>query len=184
MAAVLSRAELSLTSASPGSDDGSGRELRFFAALIALMILVLAARTQILRIAHLSSHYPLLFYQDIFALALLAWTFRGLFRIARGDRAERVVAILGWTLCLVAALYTAIATMVFWFIRSPLTYRLIVISDSARGVQASIREDISLSALALPGDVLLVGALGALIWRYTPGLLRIADAIRLAARPS
>ncbi|HXD91376.1 MAG TPA: sulfatase, partial [Candidatus Binataceae bacterium] len=37
-----------------------------------------------------------------------------------------------------------------------------------------IREDISLSALALPSDVLLVGALGALIWRYTPGLLRRA----------
>jgi glucan phosphoethanolaminetransferase (alkaline phosphatase superfamily) len=174
MAAALSRAELSLTSASPGSDDASGHELRLFAALIALTILVIAARTQILRIAHLSSHYPLLFYQDVFALAILAWVFRGFFRIARSDRAQRVVAILGLTLCLIGALYTAIATMVFWLIRSPLTYRLIVISDGARGVQASIREDLSLSALALPGDVLLVAGLGALIWRYTPALLRRA----------
>jgi arylsulfatase A-like enzyme len=174
MAAALSRTESAPRFDAAAAADRSGRELRFFAALIALTILVVAARTQILRIAHLNSHYPLLFYQDIFALALFAWTFGGLFRIARGDRARRVVAIVGWTLCLVAALYTAIATTVFWFIRSPLTYRLIVISDSARGVQASIREDISLSALALPGDVLMVAVLAALIRRYTPALLRRA----------
>ena len=94
MAAALSGAESSPELDSiRSSAEPSGRESGFFASLIALTILVIAARIQILRIAHLSSHYPLLFYQDIFALALIAWAFRGLFGLARGDRTRRIVAI-------------------------------------------------------------------------------------------
>src|SRR5258708_16256281 len=105
MAGALVRPEASPGLDSRRSDDASGRELRFFAALLALAILVIAARTQILRIAHLSSHYPLLFYRDVFALALMAWPFRGMFGLAPADPSRRLTAIPGCTLLLLAAPY-------------------------------------------------------------------------------
>src|SRR5260370_3237868 len=64
MAAAPSRAGLA-PKFDVAAADRSSRELRLCAALIALTILVIAARTKILRIAHLGSHYPLLFYQDV-----------------------------------------------------------------------------------------------------------------------
>ena len=172
-AAVLSAEEARASKSSDCTRDAK-RELRVCALFLALALVVLATRAQILRIAHLSSHYPLLFYQDIFALAVLAVGLHGLFRLARSAGTRRAVEILGWSLGLFAALYTAIAATVFWYIRSPLTYRLILISDSARGVQASVRGDLSAEALAIPGTVVLVIVLTILLWRYTPTLLERA----------
>ena len=148
------------------------QEIRFFAAFSAFAILLLAARAQILRIAHLGDHYPLLFYQDILALALVGWLFRGLFAAFRGDRGRRIVEIAGWSLCILGALYTSIATIVFWYIRSPLTYRLIVLSDNARGVESVLAEDLSRAWTAIPADILIVVGLAILLWRGTPGFLR------------
>jgi len=150
----------------------SNQEIRFFAAFSALAVLLLAARVQILRIAHLEDHYPLLFYQDVLAPALVAWLFRGLFVAFHGERGRRIIEVAGWSLCILGALYTAIATIVFWYIRSPLTYRLIVLSDNARGFQAALTEDLSQGWTAIPADILIVVGLALLLWRITPALVR------------
>jgi arylsulfatase A-like enzyme len=150
----------------------SKQELRFFAAFTGFAILLLASRVQILRIAHLGDHYPLLFYQDVLALAAVAWLFRAMFAACRGNRSRRIVEIAGWSLCILWALYTAIATIVFWYIRSPLTYRLIALSEGTRGVESVLAEDLSRAWTAIPADILIVVALAALLWRVTPRLLR------------
>ncbi|HVN89228.1 MAG TPA: sulfatase [Candidatus Binataceae bacterium] len=153
-------------------DRETRRELRLFALMIALALMVIATRAQILRIAHLKSHYPLLFYQDILALVVLGGGLHFALRLVRRWRiGGRIVEITGWSLCLFLALYTSIAAIVFWYIRSPLTYRLILLSDSARGVQASVRGDLTGEVLSLPANVLLVVVLAYLLWRCTPHLL-------------
>jgi hypothetical protein len=43
-------------------------------------------------------------YQDLLPLAALAWVFHGLFAIAERQRTRRLIAVAGWTLCLVIAL--------------------------------------------------------------------------------
>jgi arylsulfatase A-like enzyme len=154
------------------SEPQSNQEIRFFAAFSAFAVLLLAARVQILRIAHLEDHYPLLFYQDVLALAVMAWLFRGLFVAFRGKRGRQIIEVAGWSLCILGALYTAIATIVFWYIRSPLTYRLIVLSDNARGFQAALNEDLSQGWTAIPADILIVVGLALLLWRITPALVR------------
>ncbi len=155
----------------------SNQEIRFFAAFSAFAVLLLAARVQILRIAHLEDHYLLLFYQDVLALALMAWLFRGLFVAFRGERGRRIIEVAGWSLCILGALYTAIATIVFWYIHSPLTYRLIALSQGTRGVESVLAEDLSRAWTGIPADILLVVALALLFWRGTPRLLRKARTV-------
>jgi len=148
------------------------REVHLFAAFIALAVLLLAARLQILRISDQPYWWlPLLAYQDLLTLAFAAWFFHGLFSSIRGNMGRRIVAIAGWSFAVAVAIYTAVSEIVFWYIRSPLTYRLIVVSDNARGTGASVIEALSTAWRGIPAEVLLVVILAELIWRRAPGFV-------------
>jgi arylsulfatase A-like enzyme len=148
------------------------RQIHLFAAFIALAILLLAARVQILRISDQPYRWsPFLAYQDVLALAFAAWFFHGLFRLIQGNRGQRIIAVAGWSFCVMIAIYTAISEIVYWYIRSPLTYRLIVVSDNARGTGASVIEALSTAWRAIPAEVILVVILAELFWRRTPAFV-------------
>jgi hypothetical protein len=124
-----------------------------FAAFVALAIVTVYTP---LRTLHslltwtLTALLPLATYQDILLLAVLAWMFHGLFAIAEGQRTRRLVAAVGWALCLTIALYTYLSDILYLIIRRPLTVGLIVAADNLRAIQASAESIIT------PG---LVGAL-------------------------
>jgi arylsulfatase A-like enzyme len=160
----------------PSQARDSGRELHLFAGFIALAILLIAARLQTLRIAEQPNRWllPVLAYQDVLAIAFAAWLFRGLFRLVRGTGGQRIIAIAGWGFAIAVAVYTAISEIVFWYIRSPLTYRLIVVSDDARGTGASVIEALSTAWRAIPAEVMLVVILAELLWRRAPVFVRRA----------
>jgi lipoteichoic acid synthase len=98
----------------------------------------------------LTALLPLATYQDLLLLAVLAWIFHGLFAIAERQRPRRLIAVVGWTLCLMLALYTYLSDILYLIIRRPLTVGLIVAADNLRAIQASAESIIT------PG---LVGAL-------------------------
>jgi len=159
----------------PSQSVDNNRELHLFAAFIALAVLLIAARLQISRISGQPYRcLAVLAYQDVLVLAFAAWFFRGLFSLVRGSSGQRIIAIAGWSFAIAVAVYTAISEIVFWYIRSPLTYRLIVISDNARGTGASVIEALSTAWRAIPAEVLLVVILTELIWRRAPAFVRWA----------
>jgi arylsulfatase A-like enzyme len=98
----------------------------------------------------LTALLPLATYQDLLLLVVLAWIFHGLFAIAERQRTRRLIAVTGWTLCLVLALYTYLSDILYLIIRRPLTVGLIVAADNLRAIQASAE------SIVTPG---LVGAL-------------------------
>ena len=87
---------------------------------------------------------PLATFQDLFLIAVLAWIFHGLFAVIKGRRVRRMVAVAGWTGCLVLALYTYLSTILYLIIRRPLTIGLLVAADNLRAIQASAETIVTL----------------------------------------
>ncbi|HEY2523976.1 MAG TPA: sulfatase-like hydrolase/transferase [Candidatus Binataceae bacterium] len=130
-----------------------------FAAFVGLAIVTVCTPLRTLHALltwSLVALLPLATYRDLFLVAALAWLFHGLFAIARPPWARRSVAIAGWTLCLMLALYTYLSDVIYLIIRRPLTAGLLVAADNLRAIQASAE------SIVTPG---LVGALAvAPVW--------------------
>src|SRR5207248_1836212 len=108
---------------------------------------------------------PLLAYQDVLAIVIVAWVFHAFFAISPGPTTTRRVAITGWTLCLFLTMYTAIGVMVYNQLLTPLTYRLIAISDYGRGVEATIAEEAWPAARAVSTALVLFLIVAGGMWR-------------------
>ncbi|HVB82844.1 MAG TPA: sulfatase [Candidatus Binataceae bacterium] len=116
---------------------------------------------------------PLATCQDMFLLAVMAWLFHGLFAIAKPRWARRLVAVTGWTVCLLLALYTYLSGIIYLIIRRPLTFGLLAAADNLRGIQSSIDAIATpglIAALALaPAYVVLIATL---FECFAPGAVR------------
>jgi arylsulfatase A-like enzyme len=142
-----------------------------FAGFLALAIVTIVTPVRTLHTLlpwRLIALLPLATCQDLFLLAAIAWLFHGLFAIAKQPWARRLVAIAGWTICLLLALYTYLSNIIYLVIRRPLTFGLIAAADNLRGIQASI------DAVATPGLIAAVAMAPAYTVLIAIGLERIA----------
>ncbi len=147
-----------------------------FAGFIALAIVTIVTPLRSLHTLlswRLIALLPLATCQDLFLLAAIAWLFYGLFAIAKRSRARRLVAIAGWTICLVLALYTYLSTIIYLVIRRPLTFGLIAAADNLRGIQSSIDAVATpalIAAVAMAPVYTVLIAMG--LERFAPGAVR------------
>ena len=120
---------------------------RLTAVWIGLAAVLLAARFWILRLAEhvtgggnpvLLPWFPLAAYQDVCCVVAFAAAAAGLLRRLEHPLWRGLVRTGAWTVGLVAALYAAMSAQIFGFLNTPLTYRLIAMSDRLRGIRSSI----------------------------------------------
>jgi arylsulfatase A-like enzyme len=123
-----------------------------FAALLSMTLVMLRQRLEIANcVCHclwrpdLWLYLPLLAYQDVIALAIIAWISYGLFMLARNPRVCGGLTRTGWYFLLLLTFYTSIDTVIFSYIHTEATYKLFVLSDNLRMVARSIPD-------ALGGD--------------------------------
>ncbi len=112
-----------------------------FAALLGLAAVMLRQRIEMVYCVWRSDlwlYLPLLAYQDVIALTVIAWVSYGLFTLARNPRVRGGITRAGWYFLLLLALYTSIDTVVFSYIHTDATYKLFVLSDNFRMVEKSI----------------------------------------------
>jgi arylsulfatase A-like enzyme len=116
---------------------------------------------------------PILAYQDVGFCAGLAWTLYMLFRLTRGSRGYWMVAAAGWGICVVTAGYTAINCIIYSYINTPLTYRLLVISDYARGVGETVAASRSIALTLILSMIVFVVLTSVLCWLLFPDLVSL-----------
>jgi len=132
------------------SHDSTRRKLsdaeRLSAGWIALAVVLVAARFWVLRLAQkslndgtlLTPWLPLAAYQDICFVAVLACLTDWLLRVTSRPSVRWVVRATAWATCLIAAWYAVVSAEIFRFLSTPLTYRLIAMSDNLRGIRSSM----------------------------------------------
>jgi arylsulfatase A-like enzyme len=143
------------------ADRGSARRRltdaeRLTAAWIALVVVLVAARVWVLHLAEkalndgtlLTPWLPLAIYQDIGFVAALAWLADSILRITSRPSARWAVRATVWATCLIAAWYAVASAEIFRFLSTPLTYRLIAMSDNLRGIRSSMESALTLERLA------------------------------------
>src|SRR5262249_40183890 len=146
-----------IESPNPQTIDAGASEDSLFACFIGLAAVLLLARAAILsNTPAIMTGLPMLVYQDVVALAILVWVFHGLFAITAGSSKRGWVLIAGWTLSLLIAAYTAIDTIVYNLIMTPLTLRLVAISGYGRGVQATIADQLWSTVRAVLAALMVV----------------------------
>ncbi|MGH7913847.1 MAG: hypothetical protein ACREPW_04255, partial [Candidatus Binataceae bacterium] len=112
-----------------------------FAALLGLAAVMVRQRIGMVYSVWRSDlwlYLPLLAYQDVIALTVLAWAFYGIFVLVRSSRVRRRIARAGWYFLLLLALYTSIDTVIFSYIHTEATYKLFILSDNLHMVEKSI----------------------------------------------
>jgi arylsulfatase A-like enzyme len=114
---------------------------------------------------------PALIYQDLLFCAVVVWVFYFLLRLTRNKPFwHLLVASTGWALSIVIAVYTAINCIIYGFINTPLTYRLLVISDFSRGITETMT---MVHTPALTLTIFMAGfvaIMGFLSWFLMPGV--------------
>ncbi len=172
------RAAVAVTAAraaAPVRPSGDSAEY-LFAGFVALAIVTIVTPVRTLHVLlpwRLIALLPLATCQDLFLLAVIVWLFHGLFAVAQRPWARRLVAIAGWTVCLMLALYTYLSNIIYLVIRRPLTFGLIAAADNLRGVQSSIDAVATpslISALALAPAYTFLIAMG--LEHFAPGAVR------------
>jgi arylsulfatase A-like enzyme len=136
------------------------------------MVLMVLARTLTL---HRNPEYRpfvgLMVYQDVAACGVLSWAFYILLSLISKPALRRITLIAGWGLCLLLAAYTALHVIIYSTIRSPLTFRLLEISQNASGVEASVSEALSVAVIMIPLAILIMVGISELAWRLAPRIL-------------
>ncbi|MGC1676760.1 MAG: sulfatase-like hydrolase/transferase [Candidatus Binataceae bacterium] len=170
---------------SAGGESGAGGEAvrrrdgdDLIAAYLGLAVLILMARLMILG-GHLKLLWllPIISYQDLLFVSLLAWAFVFFIRRASTAWARRTARIAGWSLCLLAAAIAGLHVIVFSYILQPVTVQLIEISGNLGGVQGTVSEALSTAGAATVISLLVVIVLAQCWIRLAPHLLaRISDA--------
>jgi arylsulfatase A-like enzyme len=172
IAVAANTTEKLAAAARPRRDSGE----YLFAAFFALTIVTIVTP---LRTIHallpwkLVALLPLATCQDLFLLAALAWLFHGLFAIAKRPWATRLVAIAGWTVCLLLAVYSYLSQIIYLIIRRPLTFGLIAAADNLRGIQSSIDAVVTpalIATLAMAPAYLVLIGVG--LERFAPAAVR------------
>jgi hypothetical protein len=94
-----------------------------FAALLSMTVVMMRQRLEIANcVCHciwrsdLWLYLPLLAYQDVIALVMIAWISHGLFKLARNSRICEGLARSGWYFLLALTLYTSLDTVIFSYI--------------------------------------------------------------------
>jgi arylsulfatase A-like enzyme len=113
---------------------------------IALAVVLVAARFWVLHLAEralndgtlLTPWLPLAAYQDICLVAALAWLTDSILKITSRPAVRWAVRVATWATCLIAAWYAVVSAEIFRFLSTPLTYRLIAMSDNLRGIRSSM----------------------------------------------
>jgi arylsulfatase A-like enzyme len=168
---------------------------RLAAGWIALGFVIASMRIWILQLAGESQPsgatllhwFPLAVYQDILFVLTSGWL-AGLVLRAIGNSRGRIVArLFCWAFCLTAAWYSLVSVEIFRFLSTPLTYRLIAMSDNLRGIRSSMDAALTQQRVAFvasaPLIVLLVAAALALLARGLVSRVQLAvsrRSIRLA----
>jgi arylsulfatase A-like enzyme len=168
-----------------GNSDHGTRALsdveRLFAAWFALAAVLAAVRLRILHLAEMNvaprpllvPFLPLALYQDLLAVGVLAWASWVLLRITRRRAARRAIYFSAWGICIVAATYAVLNAEVYRYLRYPLTYHLLVLSDHLRGIEGSVAQATTATRLAMIGAVPFeIVAMAASISYFAPGMLR------------
>jgi arylsulfatase A-like enzyme len=125
---------------------------------------------------------PVALYQDVLLLALLCWGIWGLLRFVQHSTVRRLIRWTAATLCLVAATYAALSAEIYRFLKTPVTFRLLALSDHLRGVRTSIAAATTTTRLiAIAAAPLTVIVLTAILPRLKPAWLR-ATARRIHSR--
>jgi len=150
-------------------------ESRIFATIVGLSAVMLRVRHMTLSfppIDHLLRILPILVYQDVLFCSALAWLFHSLLLLCSGRTAHKRVLAVAWSLCFFLVIYTAVDSIVYENIHSPLTYRLWIASDHLRGVRSSVVSALSIqSALRIAKMVLIFACVSEGLCRLTPRLL-------------
>jgi len=117
---------------------------RLFAAWIALAIVMVAARFQILTdLPEWLPYLPLMAFQDIAVAGAGSLLFAVLLTTFRRPMARRAICLAGWGICLLLALDSVLSAMVFHLVRAPVSYRLIQLSDHLRGISVPLQEQVT-----------------------------------------
>jgi arylsulfatase A-like enzyme len=127
------------------------------AAWIALALVLLGMRFWILLLAGdaqpskatLLPWLPLAAYQDVAFVLVLAWLAGRLLETTANPRGRLLIRLFLWAACLVAAWYSLASVEIFRFLSTPLTYRLIAMSDNLRGIRSSMDAALTHQRLAL-----------------------------------
>ncbi len=138
---------------------------RLFAGFIGLLVVIVISRYLVLNWPPLRSYLPILIYQDIAFWSVLTWFFYGLLKLAPRQLA---VLIAGWSICLLTAVYTAVALIIYIDTRSPLTYRLWLTADQGRGIEVSVSQALSLGKILVPGSVIIMIVVAQSFWWLAP----------------
>ena len=130
-------------------------ETRLFAAFLAWGLVMIAARWRVLMLAASARHLaagapassplfvlpiilPIAIYQDVAALAAVAAAFEALLAVARNSSVRSKIVAFGWIVCALGAAYSALNAELYRHLQSPLTYRLLVLSDNLTEVYSII----------------------------------------------
>jgi arylsulfatase A-like enzyme len=149
----------------------------FFAALLGVAVVMLRQRLEMIYCVWRSDlwlYLPLLAYQDVIALTIIAWVSYGLFKLASNPRVRGGITRAGWYFLLLLTLFTSVDTVIFSYIHTEATYKLFLLSDNLRMVERSIPD-------ALGGDgpylwtiigILTLVLVAESLSRFAPGFLR------------
>lgn len=116
---------------------------------------------------------PILAYQDVGYCAALAWIFYLLFKYTKGPLAYWTVTTAGWLICIATAGYTAFNCVLYSYINTPLTYRLLLISDYARGVGETVTAARSFALTLMLLVTLFVTFMALVCWLLLPDLVSL-----------
>ncbi len=168
----------------PEPDSARNKASELLVAWSCLAVLMVIARAGILSAASCPLWYlPIAAYQDIVLTAALCGLTLMSLKLTR-RRARLLVAGAAWTLCLMMAAFTVADAVIFRYLRTPLNYRLLVLSDATdfRGVEAYVAYAATpLAAIKLIAAPVLLVAIAKLARRLAPNLLREAVRILVSA---
>jgi len=151
------------------SQDASG--LFLFSALAMLLGPELAVRAIVAGV-----RTPMLLllagYQDIFVWAILLWNFGALpWRCAHAQM-RQVALIVGWIACLLVAAMTALHLVIYSYLATPLTFRMIAISQTAGGIGGSFSGALRAAFLYIAQSMVFTLLAGYLLSHRAPTVAR------------
>jgi lipoteichoic acid synthase len=172
--------------ANPARDARGLAADRLFGALLGWALVSIVSRWRMLVMAEAARrladdpavHSPLLnlllaSYQDLTLVAVVAWLLLGLLAATAARALRRILLIAGWTLSSLGAGYAVLNCELYRHLQSPLTVRLLALSDNLQAIQAILINSIfGLEALAVVCAPLVVLAAGILAPRIAPHGLR------------
>ncbi len=156
---------------------------RLTAGWIALGVILVAARFSVLHLAEsllnngdrITAWLPLAIYQDLCFLIVLACITELALRATRRPVVRGLIRTTAWVTCLTAAWYAVVSVEIFRFLSTPLTFRLIAMSDNLRGIHNSMESALTQSRLvAVLSAPLAVVALAVVTTRFaSPWVKRV-----------